>query len=371
MNILHFDYDDMKNPYAGGGQAVTTWEIYRRMKGRHTVTVVTGNYPNAKNETIDNITYRRIGLGNHGAKLSLLSFWLLIPWYVLTLQKRYDLIVEFFTAPFSVSLAPWVARTPILAWPTALFGKDLGEKYHSPFAVIERIGLKRYHYFVASTEEMKKDLRAQNPNANIGVVPYGFDKKLLTIKPTNGNYAIYVGRIDLFQKGVDLIVHAWGQLAKQGIRIPLVIVGNGKPEDVAKLNKLISDYNLAKDIILTGRLFGKKRDELVSKSLFVLCPSRYETYCIMALEALAMGKPLIYSDIIGFSWMPKHIGLSFHAGDAESLAQKCKLLLTSKDTRTAISKKAKSYAASYDWDHITHMYERMYASVVTNASAHI
>ena len=44
-------YDDIANPWLGGGGAVRAMELYRRLASRHEITVVSGLFPGAELET--------------------------------------------------------------------------------------------------------------------------------------------------------------------------------------------------------------------------------------------------------------------------------------------------------------------------------
>ena len=59
--MLHVIYDDPANPWVGGGGAVRAREIYRALGDRVNVTVVTGNFPGARSERVDGISYVRVG----------------------------------------------------------------------------------------------------------------------------------------------------------------------------------------------------------------------------------------------------------------------------------------------------------------------
>ena len=74
MNILHTLYDDINNPWCGGGGALRTWEIARRLSHKHQITILTGAYPNApREETIDGVHIRRVG-SDRSYLLSRMSF---------------------------------------------------------------------------------------------------------------------------------------------------------------------------------------------------------------------------------------------------------------------------------------------------------
>ena len=51
MKICHLMYDDVDNPWLGGGGAVRAMELYRRLASRHEITVVSGLFPGAELET--------------------------------------------------------------------------------------------------------------------------------------------------------------------------------------------------------------------------------------------------------------------------------------------------------------------------------
>ena len=62
MNILHTLYDDIDNPWCGGGGALRTWEIARRLSHKHQITILTGAYPDAlREETREGVHIRRVG----------------------------------------------------------------------------------------------------------------------------------------------------------------------------------------------------------------------------------------------------------------------------------------------------------------------
>lgn len=364
MKILHLDYDDFNNGYAGGGQAVVTYEIYKRLKRRHTITVLTGNFPGAKNEIIDGIEYRRIGLSTWGSTMSLLSYWILTHVYVLFLSKDFDLVVEFFTPPFSVSFISFFTKKPILAWPTFLNAKNMADKYHIPFDAVERCGLIKYKYFVVPTMSMLVDLKKINPHAYYEIIPYGCSKKLFTFKSREKKYVLFVGRIDLYNKGIDLLLSAWATIIKKGLRYKLVIIGNGKTEDENRMNEMIKSLKIGSYVQWKGRLFGSERNKIMAESMFIVCPSRFETFCIAALEAMAVGKALICSDIKGFSWIPDGVAEKFQNTNTASLTKAMIRLLTDNSRRATLSKKSRPFAMNFEWDTITSEYERLFKKIV-------
>ena len=74
MKICHLIYDDVRNPWLGGGGAVRAREIYRRLAERHEITLISGSYPgSAPDEVIDGIRHLRVGAA-HSYASSRLSY---------------------------------------------------------------------------------------------------------------------------------------------------------------------------------------------------------------------------------------------------------------------------------------------------------
>jgi D-inositol-3-phosphate glycosyltransferase len=83
-------------------------------------------------------------------------------------------------------------------------------------------------------------------------------------------------------------------------------------------------------------------------------PSHYESFGMVALEAMACGTPVIASDVGGLSVniAPGFNGYLVPAGDAEALAAKLTLLLKYDALRGQLGWQASRWAERYGWDTI-------------------
>ena len=102
--IIFSTYDDVDNPYYGGGGAHAISEIAKRLASFFDVTIITANYPGGKNIRKDGIRYKRIGPSFVDPRTGQLIFSLLLPWYAR--HEEYDIWFESFTPPFSTSFVP-------------------------------------------------------------------------------------------------------------------------------------------------------------------------------------------------------------------------------------------------------------------------
>jgi glycosyltransferase involved in cell wall biosynthesis len=100
----------------------------------------------------------------------------------------------------------------------------------------------------------------------------------------------WTGRLSA-QKGLDLLLRALANLAAQGRRFRLDLIGGGP--DRAQLDALATSLKLGADVRFLGALDASAvRPVLRDADLFVL-PSRYEGMSNSALEAMEAGLPVL------------------------------------------------------------------------------
>lgn len=93
------------------------------------------------------------------------------------------------------------------------------------------------------------------------------------------------------KKAVDNLITAFSDITNKIPNAVLHIGGDG-PERV-NLQKLVSELNLESKVVFLGSLSRERvKLEMANSSVFVL-PSRYETFGVVLVEALALGKPVI------------------------------------------------------------------------------
>jgi D-inositol-3-phosphate glycosyltransferase len=98
----------------------------------------------------------------------------------------------------------------------------------------------------------------------------------------------------------------------------------------------------------------------------VVMPSDYESFGMVALEAMACGTPVIASDVGGLAFLVKdgRTGYRVPAGDVEALADKITHLLTDELSRRRIGQRASCWAEAYAWPNIADQIEEVYREVL-------
>jgi glycosyltransferase involved in cell wall biosynthesis len=359
-------YDDLNNPYYAGGGARVVHALARRLTATYDVVVLTGNYKGSRNSELDGVSYKRIGPDFLGPKLGQLAFQLALLVHVH--KQSYDLWIESFTPPFSTSFLPLFTRKPVIGLVQMLSSEDMQRKYKLPFHHIERIGLKQYSHFIVFTDENKKKLQAINKKATYFLHPLGIDTLPGTSSKVQGDHILYLGRIEFDQKGLDLLLEAYHAL-EDTITTPLVIAGSGNKKDEGKLRQLIKQYHLEKRIVLAGKVSGKEKDALLRKSAVVVIPSRFDSYVLVALEAMAYGKPLVGFAIPGLSWIPKTCIVKVPPFDTAKLAAAIGRVLGDTKLRVTVHNDGRLLSQNYLWDHLFPLYKKSIATVLSRYEA--
>lgn len=365
--IVFSSYDDLENPYYAGGGARAIHEIARRLLKDYQVTVLTGAFPGCKDEvTHEGVTYIRIGHARWGAQLGQLAFSLLLPLYAKRLQ--FDLWIESFTPPFSVSLLPLVTTKPVIGLVHMLAAKDMERKYHLPFGIIESMGLTWYRTFITIGPQCKKTIAAINPRAHIEQVPNGVALPHPKRTKAAAHHILFMGRIEYDQKGLDLLLEAYASVRDQ-IAYPLVIAGDGTRQQVGLLERRIKQLGIASHVHLAGRVAGAEKDRLFRESVAVVCPSRYETYPLAALEALAYKKCLISFDIEGMSWIPRSCQIKVPQYDSHAFGEKL-VFATSNQQKTArMTQRGYAFVKNLTWDAAADKYRELIVETLGAAAA--
>lgn len=184
--------------------------------------------------------------------------------------------------------------------------------------------------------------------ARLGISP---EKKIL----------IYAGRLSA-EKEVDVLIHAHQRLPAG--KFVLLIAGDGP--DAETIRAYAASRN---DVIYLGHFDSPAELARVyaSSDVFVI-PSRYETFGMAALEALACGLPVVAIGGGGTAgFMSADIGLTAAPGDADDLAEKIGLVAEwDKDRTRDVSR---SFASKhYSWDVVFDRYFEIYRKMTIGSS---
>jgi len=360
--IIFSNYDDLKNPDYGGGGAVAIHEIAKRLTNKFEVTVITGSYEGAAEELVDNVLYKRIKTHYFGAKIGQLIFHFLLPFYA-TYQK-YDLWIESFTPPFSTSFLPIFTSKPVIGLVHMLSGEDMSRKYKIPFYLIEKIGLKTYGHFIVLNEETKAKIKNINRKSRIKIMPNGVHLPRM-LKARDKKHILFIGRIEVNQKGLDLLLKAYSLISEK-INYKLAIAGTGIDNELNKLKNMIASLNLKDRVEMLGRIKGAKKDDAFKKAAFVVMSSRFETFPLVALEALSYNLPIVSFNIGGLKWLPAKHCAKAKPFCEKNLSQKILKLSQDDELRQKMGGTAREFASQFNWGNRAKEYENFITEILNN-----
>ncbi len=358
LNIAIIDMDDLKNPFWGSGQARATREVGKRLAEKHIVTVYSSKYPGYRDYTEDGIDYKHVGIINKNAQITNFMFILTIPFIVRKIKA--DIIIENFNAPASVSFAPLFTKIPVIGLPTMFNAIQFSKKYHLPFHWIEAIGMKFYKYMMPYSDIDSAKIKRLNHNVYYKIIPQGVGKEFFDIKHQSPKHILFLGRFDLAQKGIDLLLTSYSKVSHK-IQYPLVIAGHGSDEQ--KISHIIKNLKLDEKVTIVGSAYGQKKIELISKAVFVAFPSRHDEQSLWSLEALASGLPLVAFDLPESKWMIEKVALKAKPFDVEEYA-KLLLQMTDKTLNDKMRSNARQLAQHYTWDHTVSRFESFFQDVL-------
>jgi glycosyltransferase involved in cell wall biosynthesis len=350
LRILHFAFEDHRQPASGGG-GTRTFEINRRLAARHDITVLVCNYPGAARRVEEGVEYRHLGsratwLGRTGR---MLSYHLLVPLFALT--HGADLVVEDFAAPMSSIALPLFTRSPTIAVVQWLFARHLSRKYKVPFFLAEELGVRVHRRFVTVSCYMAGEILRRNPTARVRTIYAGVSPALLAATPRGerSRELLYLGRLQFAEKGLDLLIEAFSLLAARDDHVRLTLAGDG--EDMGRLRVEARRFGVADRLAFAGRVGGEAKRELLQRASAVVIPSRFESFGIVAAEALASGTPVVAFDLPSLrEIVGEECGLLVPRFDAGAFAAACEAVLHDPARAAQMGAAGRRRATRFDWD---------------------
>lgn len=121
------------------------------------------------------------------------------------------------------------------------------------------------------------------------------------------------------------LVEALAMLRSAGLRARALMIGDGEMRGAVETRA--RELGVGGDVLITGSQ-EEVRPFVSACDVMVLCSFAVETFSLAALEAMAMGKPVVHADVGGASEMifPGWNGYLFPAGDTGSLVAKLAIL---------------------------------------------
>jgi glycosyltransferase involved in cell wall biosynthesis len=359
MKILHLLYESEGDYFGIGGVGIRAYEIYTYLKGRHDITLLCKKYPGAADGEKKGLKHVFVGTESRSLTKTLLSYACHAALFVKRHGGEYDVIIEDFSPAIPTFLHACTEKPVVLqvqGHTGALYFGKYNPLYAMTLYVLELLRPRFYDNFIFIGPETAIKMRVGREKRT-QIVSNGVSHELLDAAPEEGEYILYIGRIDIYGKGLDILVKAYREVHAAYPHIRLVIAGDGRDRDAFQAELMKLPDGVRNSIELVGWVSGERKTEVLRKALFCVFPSRHEVQSICSREARACGKAVIVSDIPEFEMVrDTGAGITFRSGDAPSLAQAMKDLVLSNE-RKEMGKRGRESMKDLTWDKIALEYE--------------
>ncbi len=242
----------------------------------------------------------------------------------------------------------------------------------------EREVIRMADKIVAATQNEQKhleDLYAA-PAEKIEIIPPGVDtarfypipedeaKEFVGI-PKDERMLLYVGRIEPL-KGIDILIRAIARLKSSDVlsNCPhyLYIIG-GEPDaeegsmnrEMQRLQDLCKELGVGDLVLFLGKRDQDTLQYYYSAAEVVVMPSHYESFGMVALEAMACGTPVVATQVGGLQHLVQNgkTGFTVPNDNVNILEERLTQLICKQELRQEMSQNSITYARSYAWDVIT------------------
>ncbi len=164
---------------------------------------------------------------------------------------------------------------------------------------------------------------------------------------------LFVGRLEK-RKGLDYLIKAFGRLKAEDDNLRLMVVG--PPSRLLnKYQKYIRKHHI-RDVIFLGRATYEDLPRYYQTAdIFCTPATSCESFGIILLEAMAMGKPIVASRNEGYRKVMADgdEGILVPPKDAGALAEALKRLIADPELRVQMGRRGQIKAVRYSWEKLT------------------
>jgi len=200
--------------------------------------------------------------------------------------------------------------------------------------MLQRVALRRAKVLISPSRAHAREiaLELRRDERSIRIIPNTTN----LIEPTAKSDAndpptvLFAGRLEPV-KGIPMLLEAAALVVKQLPSTRFVLAGSSHPAlPQENLDTLIRKFQLEKNVAQVGGLKKSELDRWYARASLCVVPSHYESFGLVALEAMAAGLPVVATRVGG---LPEVIedgttGLLVAAGDANGLSAAITRLLT-------------------------------------------
>jgi D-inositol-3-phosphate glycosyltransferase len=188
--------------------------------------------------------------------------------------------------------------------------------------------------------------------------------------PAQDKNILFAGRIEPL-KGIDTLLTAISMIqdcTPEAIKHVCVAIIGGDPwaddpePEMARLQQLRQKLRIHDLVTFLGAKDQEALPNYYAAAEMVVVPSHYESFGMVALEAMAMGRPVIASEVGGLAFLVQDNETGFHvpSRNPEALAEKIHILLAEPGCGDMLGANARRHAEKYAWPKIARQMADLY-----------
>lgn len=212
----------------------------------------------------------------------------------------------------------------------------------------------------------------------VSIVPCGVDVDLfrplpraearsLLHLPQQAPVLLFVGRLEPI-KGVDILLDALAHIRGEGSdALAIIAGGNLEDSEGVRLQAMGSKLGLDGVARFVGSVEQRTLPYFYAAADVCVIPSFYESFGMVAIEAMACGRPVIASRAGGlqFTVQDETTGMLAPPGDSEALADAIRGLLLDDALRVRMGEAALRHAHRYSWRRVANKMMGEYEELIT------
>lgn len=218
--------------------------------------------------------------------------------------------------------------------------------------------------FVALNSRLTAQFQAFNPSALVLQTTNGFEPT--ETKPSGCSpYLLFVGRLSK-RKGADTLLRSFARIAGQ-CNVSLMIAGSGS--ESPRLQFITQRLGISHRVVFLGAVTGERKQAIINGALLVVVPTTsWEACSIVTLEAIAAGKAIVGSDVIGINELITHgkNGLLVEPQNDEQLSSAILRLIENEDLRMQFEQKNIALRQQYSWENVAKHYSEFYNNLLNS-----
>ena len=195
------------------------------------------------------------------------------------------------------------------------------------------------------------------------IVPNGFNTPNVIKESfcTKGIQAIFIGRLDMYQKGLDILLDAITDIHKELKEADFFLnIYGPRRYDYEKLKNEVEKRGINDIASVNDEISGKEKEQAILDSDIFIMTSRFEGHPMGMIEALAYGLPCLVTPGTNMVDVIKEYDAGWTCDvDKQSVKDMLLVAVSEKERYKKKSANALKLAGQYDWEKLADDFHRV------------